>query len=87
MITSSNIVKMQVCGGEGEGRCTKFNKRQHCLNSGPDYVYTMGMIYVSWTNSRPDSDVAQMRDLCNFTWARPLSGRRMAVTVMQRKGA
>lgn len=68
------------------GRCSKFNKPRHCLNSGPDYVYTMGMIYVSWTNSRPVSDISQMRDLHNSNWARPLSGRR-DVILMKRKGA
>ena len=44
----------------GEGRCTKFNTPQPCLNTSPDCVYTVGMIYVSWTNSGPGSDGIQI---------------------------
>ena len=45
----------------GERRCVESNQPQPCLNSGPDCVYTVGMIYVSWTSSRSASDVSQMR--------------------------
>lgn len=44
----------------GERRCTKFNTPQPRLNTSPDCVYTVGMIYVSWTNSGPGSEGSQI---------------------------
>ena len=69
MLTSNDTANLQRCVCMcilyvcvvGERRCTKFNQPQPCLNSSPDCVYTVGMIYVSWTSSRSGSDVSQMR--------------------------
>lgn len=49
----------------GAGTCIKSKNPHHCLIRGPDYVYITGMIYASWTSSRPGSDGGQMRDLYN----------------------
>ena len=76
-----------VCVCVASERCTKFKRPQHCLKSGPDDVYTLGMIYVSWINSRPGSDVSQMLVSIIPPRARPLTGRIKDIILMNRKRA